>query len=152
MRNRTWCQWVNCQNGATMGTHCIRHYYWNQGKPLPGEDTLFIGQDQPTLPAPTGRQLKKQGMDQVDANADPLWKQHAMTCITQLCTERDTLTADDVWEALDAGNYQKPHEPKAMGAIFRTAAARRLIESTDQFVESRRPEAHARAIRVWRCL
>jgi len=107
--------------------------------------------EQPTLfDEIEARRVTEQAIAQVDANADPIWKTNALMALDWLSRARTSITADDVWEYLNAHTLEAPHEPAALGAIFRAAAAKGWIAQTDQFQPSRRPSAHCRPLRVWR--
>lgn len=107
--------------------------------------------EQPSLfDAIEARKVTEQAIEQVDANADPIWKSNALMALDWLSRARHKITADDVWEYLNAHRLDGPHEPAALGAIFRTAAAKGWIKQTQEFEPSKRPAAHCRPLRVWR--
>ena len=108
---------------------------------------------QPTLfDAPAALEARDKAIARVDRNTDPRWKTHANQAIEALCRLRREFTADDVWDYLDAHQLDRPDEPRALGAILRSAAHQGLIAATDRYVNSERPECHARPVKVWRAI
>ena len=108
---------------------------------------------QPTLfDAPTAVETRDRAIARVDRNADPRWKIHARNAIEALCRLRREFTSDDVWDYVAAHQLETPDEPRALGAVLRSAGQAGLIAATDRYVNSERPECHARPIRVWRAL
>lgn len=94
-----------------------------------------------------GEARRDEALTRVEANADASWKRHVMRIIHDLAVERRSFTTDDVWARVDPG--AGTHEPRAMGAMMRQAAKAGLVRPTDSYVESSRPECHARPVRVW---
>ena len=92
-------------------------------------------------------QVTNEAIDRVDRNADPDWKEHALTVVEQLAMTRATFTTDDVWARLDPAFAT--HEPRALGAVMRKAAALGLIRATSTYENSTRVECHGRPVRVW---
>ena len=139
------CATDGCTSGPTMGTHCITHWYTTRGKTppphTPPSDSF--------LAIIHGKKLKRQAIEQVDSNADPVWKLNAKRAVLHLANTRDRFTADDVWALLDERGEEAPHEPRAMGAIMTAAAKKGLIEASHEWRESNRPECHRRPVRVW---
>lgn len=84
-------------------------------------------------------------IDRADQAAPEKWKETALQLVHRLARIKDTLTTDDLWELLD-----HPPEPRAMGAIMRRASKNGWIQPTNMIVNSKRPQCHARALRVWR--
>lgn len=96
-----------------------------------------------------GQALRDAALADVEANANTAWCGLTLALIESLARQQSELTSDDVWKALaDFPNY-KTHQPSAMGAMFKRAASKNLIATTDRFVQSARPSSHARPIRVW---
>jgi hypothetical protein len=77
--------------------------------------------------------------------ADREWLDRAGAAMELLARERREFSADDVWERV-----AKPREPRALGAVFRRAAARGLISKTDRFIDSVNVSQHCAPVRVWR--
>lgn len=87
----------------------------------------------------------------VDRNADVEWKRTAEMIISLVATQREYFTTDDVW--VDLVRYHpsiKTHEPRALGAMMKSAARQGVVEVTNEYVPSSRRECHARPVRVWR--
>lgn len=93
---------------------------------------------------------KDEAVQRVASNADPDWMRQAVDGIWALALNADTLTTDDVWDAIpDAATT---HEPRALGAAMKRAASLGYITATDTYRPSARPACHARPVRVWRSL
>lgn len=94
-------------------------------------------------------EARDEALGRVEANADERWKAEALAAVRHLARMLPEFTTDDVWARL-GDSY--PHEPRALGAVMKTAAAAGLIEPTDRIRTSHRPECHARPVRVWRSI
>lgn len=109
--------------------------------------------NQPSLfDVPAGIEARDQAIEQVEAHADPTWKLHATAAIRWLARTRPEFTTDDVWQELHVRNHGGPREPRALGALMVAAAKQGLIEPTDRYVPSQRPDCHRRPVKVWRSL
>jgi hypothetical protein len=84
----------------------------------------------------------------VEANAELKFLTAALDAVRRCADELNCFTTDDVWDRLDV----EAHEPRALGAVMRTAQRERIATPTDGYEKSRRSECHARPIRVWRSL
>lgn len=91
-------------------------------------------------------QTRKRAIEQVDRNADADWKQRAAEVIERVCHERETFTADDLWDYLDA-----PRTPSAIGPALLRAARDGLCEPTDTYRPTRFRQRH-HDVRVWHSL
>ena len=78
------------------------------------------------------------------------WKTATFGVIRQLAESCASFTTDDVWLALQKLPDVATHEPRALGSMMRQAAKSGWIEPTDRYVNSQRPECHARPVKVWR--
>lgn len=108
---------------------------------------------QPTLfDAPAGVEARDRAVGRAERNADPRWLTQAHLAIEALCRLRREFTTDDVWDYLAAHQLDTPDEPRAIGAVMRSAARAGLIAPTDRYVNSERPDCHARPIKVWRAI
>ena len=106
---------------------------------------------QPTLfDALAAIKARDKAIEQVERNADPLWKRNAWSVIVMFARTGQPFTTDDVWEFMHQNGMETPREPRAMGAVIANACREKIIESTDRYVQSQRPECHRRPIRVWR--
>lgn len=97
-------------------------------------------------------QLTIEAIDQViEATLDianAQWRRHALASVEMLAMLHARITSDDVWQLLD-GIGCATVEPRSMGGIMRTAAAKGWIEATGDYAISQRPECHKRPVRVW---
>ena len=107
--------------------------------------------DQPSLfDVAAGITARDKAIAQVEANADPTWKTQARNAIRWLVRSRLEFTTDDVWQEMADRRYELPREPRAIGALMVEAAREGLIEATDRYVPSARPDCHRRPVKVWR--
>ena len=89
----------------------------------------------------------------VDAAAQADWKAAALDAIRYLADRRSEFTTDAVWEVLARRHPEvTTHDNRAMGAVLRHARSEGLVEPTDAFHISVRPECHRCPKRVWRAL
>lgn len=92
-------------------------------------------------------------IERVEAHADADWKAAAFEAVVWLAERRAELTTDGVWAALDRLDPDAAtHERRAMGPIMRQAVREGVIEATDRYHISVRPECHGNPKRVWRSL
>ncbi len=89
---------------------------------------------------------------QVATNTDPAWAKQTLNIIKQIATDTFDFTTDDIWQALATASLPTPHEPRALGALMLAAHRAGLIAPTDRYRQSKRPECHARPIRVWQAV
>ena len=94
-------------------------------------------------------EAKNQAIATVTNNADQTWLTSCYNVIVQIATTTDTFTTDNIWQALKNAALPTPHEPRALGALMIAAHRAGLIAPTDRYRQSKRPECHARPIRVW---
>lgn len=94
----------------------------------------------------TGAQRRDVGMATVDGNADDRWRFEMDCAIRHLARKGRPFTADDVPDWL----RDTAHHPSAISARFLAAVRSGLIVDTGRTVRSRRPEAHARRLVVYR--
>lgn len=91
-----------------------------------------------------GRAARDDGMAQAAQRGwTPL--QQARAVAYGLCRANGSVTIDDVREAMKIQSGE-PGQANWIGSVFRGAD----FEPTGEFVQSRIPGNHARAIRVWR--
>jgi hypothetical protein len=82
-------------------------------------------------------------------NANAAWKERAYQAVLRAARTREDFTTDDVWEFLDADD--RPHEPRAMGAIMQDAKRAGVIEAVRGAVrQSEHATCHARPKQVWK--
>ena len=89
---------------------------------------------------PTGEELRDAGIASVSRYS---WVDSARGVAEAICRVRGTVTTDDIHHVMNA--EPAPH-PNAWGALFHD----KRFAWTGEYVKSKRPEAHARMIRVWR--
>lgn len=97
----------------------------------------------PAEPDPTV--ARDDGIARAETGAGVDWIRHARLAVAQLTATVDEFTTDDVWALVPP-----TAEPRAMGAVMTWAREVGYVERTDRTVQSTRPEAHARPVRVWR--
>lgn len=78
---------------------------------------------------------------EVAAPAD--WKRAASAVLTRLAATGKPFTTDDVWAVVP-----QPPEPRAMGALIRSAAIAGKIRRVGWRASSR-PECHCRPVAIW---
>jgi hypothetical protein len=94
---------------------------------------------------------RDKALARVESHADDEWKKIALTVIRDIAIDQLELTTDDVWLAL-AERDCATHEPRALGAVMRRAAAVGIIERTDVTRRSVRSTRHRGDVRVWKSL
>jgi hypothetical protein len=81
--------------------------------------------------------------------ADDAWLAGALRTIERIAATQATLTADDVWAALE----MPPRQSKMIGNALSAAHRAGLIEPTGEHRASeRKQQNHARRVLVWRSL
>jgi hypothetical protein len=99
---------------------------------------------------PLARESRNEAINKVDANTDAFWKKAADWAVGVTAMTKADFSTDDVWEQLHWLGVQVPHEPRALGAVMVRANRLGQITPTDRIVQSKRPECHARPVRVWK--
>lgn len=92
-----------------------------------------------------------EAIERVERNAAQDWKDHVLDVIWGLAAYRQEMTSDDVWRLLGQDD-PTTHEPRALGAMLKKAAAEGWLEPTEVYRPSARATCHARPVRVWRSL
>src|SRR6185437_118095 len=95
-----------------------------------------------------GIQRRDEAIRLVEANADERWFVHALSGVYDLSRTGLTFTTDDIWNYL-LDSEETTHEPRALGAVMRTAQKRGWCLPTDRYMPSNRPDCHRRPIRLW---
>lgn len=83
-------------------------------------------------------------------HADDQWKSLTFSIIRQLAESLPEFTTDHVWAWLQEYPEIHTHERRALGSMMRETYKSGWIEPTDRYVNSQRPECHARPVKVWR--
>jgi len=97
-----------------------------------------------------GKDLRDEGTDRVQ-RGDPEWHEAAFMALTSFCRRWETFSSDD-FRMWIAGYYdEQPRHHNSWGALFNAAVKDGLIKPVG-FKLSKRPSAHARAIRIWESL
>jgi hypothetical protein len=94
-------------------------------------------------------EAKEKAIAQVATATNPEWFAECYRIVVATATNTKEFTTDDIWQALADAHLPTPHEPRAIGAVLRHAAANKLIRPTDRYRPSHRVACHARPIRVW---
>ena len=81
----------------------------------------------------------------VGEHSEEAWKTDAAVCVARLARSGRPFTSDDVW----ATGLRKPHEPRALGAIFVYAAKLGTIKKTGRWINSRQTLRHHAPIAEW---
>lgn len=84
-------------------------------------------------------------IDQVDAGADPEWKDIALEFVYKLCLDKFEFVAEETWER----GLDKPREPRALGPVMKRAVALGYCMPTDRFTASRAVTQHKNQIRIY---
>lgn len=107
----------------------------------------------PAAPAPTGDQLRDEGIERSYRAADEEWKRLAALALRRVARFREKFTTDAIWAILDREGVARPREPRAMAGVLMKAKAEGICVPTDDpRVNSTRPEHHSFPLRVWRSL
>lgn len=83
-------------------------------------------------------------------NANDPWKVAAIEELWSISKRKATLTADDLWIAME-GRSEKTNEPSALGGVMRAAQKIGFIRPTRELVRTKLPQRH-RDVRVWESL
>lgn len=94
-----------------------------------------------------GQQLKADAIAQVEAHASEEWKAEALCAVQTIAQQFQEFTSDEVWRYVE-----KPHEPRALGAVMVHAAKRGWIRKTNRTRESRIASQHRQPLRIWESL
>ena len=97
----------------------------------------------------TATDTRDKAIAQVATNTDPAWWNKAIETVIAVARTSFDFTTDDIWQQLATAPLPTPHEPRALGALMIAAHRAGLIAPTDRYRQSKRPECHARPIRVW---
>lgn len=103
--------------------------------------------DMPDWEPEPAKEVRDRAIRQVGENAPPDWMAKAYQAVRYIASKREQFTTDAVWYLVG-----EPPEPRALGAVMVKVKAKRVAVPTDRTVESKRPECHARPLRVWRSL
>lgn len=88
----------------------------------------------------------------VDIHGEEDDKFELLAAVQRVAFRQERLVGDDIWFEYERTGRAKPHEPRLLGAIMRTAQKNGWVAPTDEYHMSVRPEAHRGPKRVWRSL
>ena len=91
----------------------------------------------------------EEAIQRVSDHGEPEGKARLLAAVRRVAVRQGFFTTDDVW-ALEP--LPGVHEPRVLGAVMRTAAAKGWIEKTERYEKSKRRDAHSNPKRVWRSL
>lgn len=91
------------------------------------------------------------GIQRAYDGANPFWTQAAAWAVRLLAYRQPAFSSDEVWWLLDELGVHTP-EPRAMGPVMRRAAVDGVIEPSDTWQRSYRPQCHCRPVMRWRSL
>lgn len=83
-------------------------------------------------------------------NANAEWFRTALLHVHRIAGEVASLTADDVWNSLDAFGVLPPTQPKALANVLKQAHREGWIEPSMTFVRCTRPSRNSGTVRVWK--
>jgi hypothetical protein len=89
-------------------------------------------------------------LQQVAANANPVWMDFALACIFACASTCQRFTSDNVDELLaTVPNSPSTHEKRALGPVFLSAKRKGWIFPTNELKTSTREKLHNSPRRVW---
>lgn len=90
---------------------------------------------------------------QVDENASEHFRTAAEAAVGWCAQHFASFTSDDVWARMEtSGGVPETPDNRALGGVFRAAAAEGLIAATDTVRPSSRIRLHGSPRRVWRSM
>ncbi len=106
------------------------------------------------VPAPTGEQLRDEGMARGDSNSDPEWKKGMAICLDEVLVEKFRFTSDDVFYKFQARYPElSTHDQRAFGAIMRAACLAGKCKKADCApIPTTRANCHKGPRTVWESL
>lgn len=105
-----------------------------------------------SCPAAAAEAARDAAMQRAEDGANPVWAQAAYWAVRLLAYRQPAFCTDEVWWLLDELGVETP-EPRAMGPVMRKAFVEGVIDTTDQWQRSLRPQCHCRPVMRWRsCL
>lgn len=90
---------------------------------------------------------RAQAVDQVDKNADAVWKDAALAAVRRVCELRADFHVDDIWTLTDLPSTR---EDRALGPVMLKAARLGFCRKTDRVRPSAR--SHGSGKPVWQSL
>lgn len=114
---------------------------------LPLFDPLFCGTPELKGPPLTGAELRDSGIESVLSHTPEEYKQRFIDAVKSFPVGQ-LLTTEDIRER--AGNPPKEVHYNCMGGLMQRAASMKLIASTGQNRNAKRPSLHASKLAIWR--
>lgn len=105
--------------------------------------------DQAAQGAAEGRTQRDMAVTRGFRNANSEWRIHARLTILRVAATQTEFTSDDIWGELVKAGYET-HDRRALGGILLGLTKQGMVHKTGQYVQTSRPEAHARPIPVYR--
>lgn len=98
---------------------------------------------------PSGKDLKREGIEQVVDNEPPPWTEEAVEDLGQYAREHRSFLFEE-WHAdwLNRG-HRPPHHANAWGAVASIAARRKLIRMTGRTRPAKSSRNHAHRYAEW---
>lgn len=85
---------------------------------------------------------REDAMSRAHDHAPPEWLDAARRALAEVAAEGRPFTADHVWLLLARRGVPMPHEPAALGPLFRRAAREGRIRKTGRLVRTRFARRH----------
>ena len=92
---------------------------------------------------------KKQAIDEVELNAEKIWWHKTKDVIHTLAKANTNFTSDEVWAELDRLGIPRPHQPTALGSVFRACCQAGWISKSGKYKPSTQPTNHQRDVAIW---
>lgn len=100
----------------------------------------------------TGAQARDSALRVVEQNASAAWKADAKEAVREVALREPYFTSDALWAWLSVNSSARTHEHRALGSIMSWAHRKGIIEPTERFVPSAKPQQHHQPLRMWKSL
>ena len=116
-------------------------------------ESLWADMNVEAATAIDGDLLKQAGIAATLAAERKEWRERAIELLGNYARlAKRPFSMDEFRRAWQDLGYGEPHHANTWGAVMNAAARRNLIAPTGEWVESVRPEAHRRFVRLWRAV
>ena len=85
----------------------------------------------------------------INSGDDYSFVRQGLRALFRLSRDLEYVSSCDVWDLLENARIT-PNNPRSMGLVFKLAHKNGLIQRTDNYRPSRRPQANQRPVRIWR--
>jgi len=85
----------------------------------------------------------------INSGDDYSFIRQSLRALVRLSDDLEMVSSCDVWSLLEHARIT-PKNPRSMGLVFKLAHKNGLIQRTDNYRPSRRPQANQRPVRIWR--